>query len=51
MPISVEIGKGENEFKWSYEKDDTFSTGSDLGGIDAVHLESVTGSVSVTSAT
>lgn len=51
MPVNVEIGKGTHEFKWAYAKDASTSTGADLAGIDAVHVETATGTVEVTSAT
>lgn len=51
MPISFEIGKGNHEFTWAYAKDSSYSTGADLAGIDAVHVETATGTLYVTSAT
>lgn len=51
MPLYFEIGKGAHEFKWTYAKDDVISSGLDEAGIDAVHVETATGGISIASAT
>lgn len=50
-PSAYPVGPGSHVFTWKYAKDSIVSSGLDEAGIDAVHVESVTGSVNVASAT
>lgn len=51
MPVTTSIANGTHEFTWTYAKDNTLSGGLDQVGIDAVHIETMTGTVDVTSTT
>ncbi len=50
-PYAYPINAGNHTFEWRYVKDSSVSSGLDQVGIDAVHVESLTGTVSVVSAT
>lgn len=50
-PSFEEISAGSHVFEWRYAKDSIYSEGLDEAGIDAVHVETVTGSLDVASDT